>query len=152
MSKIVEKCHSCPFVQPQILKVTDSVTILDSNNKGGPGVTLKSFHWIKVEQRIQNKIKSLLTYNILHSSLLSYHRTLNTAQPPGRTRSGNCLCLALPPLTSKLVFRSLFSQCLTNLIRCPTSFSHILCFYTFVALRSHISITYLISQPILLSP
>ena len=62
---------------------------------------LPQLHWIKIEQRIHNKIISIT--NNLHSSQAQYLHKLNV-KPTGKTRSSAYLCLSLPPLTSKLKF------------------------------------------------
>ena len=64
---------------------------------------LKSRLWLKIEQRIQYKIISI-THNLLHSFETQYLRKLIKVKSSGKTRSSECLCLSLSPLTSKLKF------------------------------------------------
>ena len=65
--------------------------------------TLKSLHWLKIDQRIEFKINSI-TYNILHNDKPTYLRQLISPQQTRNTRSANFLHLSLPPLSSKLKF------------------------------------------------
>ena len=62
--------------------------------------TLKSLHWLKIEQRIQYKIISI-TYSLLQSSHPSYLRGLILIQPNHSTRSSDHLTLSRLPITSR---------------------------------------------------
>src|SRR6218665_3125396 len=64
---------------------------------------LKSFHWLKILERIHFKVQSL-TYNSLQSSQPTYLRERFTIQPTRSTRSSSCLTLSRPPATSHLIF------------------------------------------------
>ena len=65
--------------------------------------TLKSLHWLKIEQCIQFKIVSI-THNLLHKYQPKYLRKHIYIKRTGKIRSSDHLCLSLPPLTSKLKF------------------------------------------------
>ena len=64
---------------------------------------LKSFHWLKILERIHFKVQSL-TYNSLQSSQPTYLRERFTIQPTRSTRSSSCLTLSRPTVTSHLMF------------------------------------------------
>ena len=62
---------------------------------------IRSFHWLKVKERIEYKIISL-TFRTLLSSKPVYPRNLFTVQPPGSIRSSDCLTLLRPSCKSSL--------------------------------------------------
>ena len=63
--------------------------------------TLKSLHWLKMEQRIHYKILSL-TYKALHTNQPSYLRSLLTIQHTTNTRSSDLVSLVRPANPSRL--------------------------------------------------
>ena len=65
--------------------------------------TLKSLHWLQIEQRIHHKI-IFITHNLIHFSQPQHVCKLTNVKPSGKTRSSKYLCLLLPPFTSKLKF------------------------------------------------
>ena len=84
----------------QILQNTLARTITKSPKHDHITPTLKFLHWIKIEQRIQNKIISL-SYNILQNSQPSHLRNLLVIQPPRSTRSSDFIILTRPFTTSR---------------------------------------------------
>jgi len=67
---------------------------------------LKSFHWLKVNERIEYKLFSL-TYKVLTTAQPSYLRNLISLQPPRSTRSSSVVTLSLarqpsPPWKSQI--------------------------------------------------
>jgi len=62
---------------------------------------LKSFHWLKVNERIEYKILSL-TYKTLSTAQPAYLHNLTSVQPPGRTCSSSLITIARPPSSSSL--------------------------------------------------
>ena len=64
---------------------------------------LKISSWLKFEQRIQYNI-ICITHNVFRISELRYLRRLVNIKPPGRTRSSDCLCFSLPPVSTRLQF------------------------------------------------
>ena len=63
--------------------------------------TLKSLHWLKINQRIEYKIISL-TYKALHSGHPSYLRSLLHLHHTRSTRSSSLVTLARPTIQSRL--------------------------------------------------
>ena len=64
---------------------------------------LKSLHWLKVEQRIQYKIISII-HKLLHIAERKYLHRLRNIKLPSRTRYSDHLCLSLPPVSTRLKF------------------------------------------------
>jgi len=62
---------------------------------------LRSFHWLKITERIEYKLLSL-TYKVLTTTQPPYLHHLITIQPPGSTRSSSLVTLARPPTSSSL--------------------------------------------------
>ena len=60
-------------------------------------------HWLKVEQRIQYKIISII-HNLLHITEPKYLHRLINIKHSSRTRSSDHLCLFLPPVSTRLKF------------------------------------------------
>ena len=60
--------------------------------------TLKSLHWLKIEQRIAYKILSI-TYTALQYGQPRYLRQQLTVQPLRSTRSGMPITLSRPPIS-----------------------------------------------------
>ena len=67
--------------------------------------TLKSLHWLKINQRIQYKILSL-THKTLHSGRPSYLRSLLNLKQSRFTRSSSLITLARPSNPSRLKITS----------------------------------------------
>ena len=67
---------------------------------------LKSLHWLKIEQRIQFKIVSI----ILHHSQPSYLRKLISIKTPGKIRSSDHLCLSSATHIQAQILQSLFPK------------------------------------------
>jgi hypothetical protein len=63
--------------------------------------TLKSLHWLKINQRIEYKVISL-TYKTLQSQQPKYLRSLLTVNTGSNTRSSSALTLLRPPNISRL--------------------------------------------------
>ena len=64
--------------------------------------SLKSLHWLKVNERIEYKILSL-TYKTLSTAQPAYLHNLISVQSPGRTRSSSSLItITRPPSSSSL--------------------------------------------------
>ena len=64
-------------------------------------VTLRSLHWLKVNERIEYKLLSL-AYKVLTTSQPSYLNNLIFVQPPRSTRSSSAVTLSRPPTISSL--------------------------------------------------
>jgi hypothetical protein len=62
---------------------------------------LKSLHWLKINQRIEYKILSLV-YKILQSHQPTYLSSLVTIQPMKHTRSASVITLKRPSVSSRL--------------------------------------------------
>jgi len=56
---------------------------------------LKSLHWLKVNERIEYKLLSLLLKKVLTTAQSSYLRNLISLQPPRSTRSSSVVTLSL---------------------------------------------------------
>jgi len=71
---------------------------------------LRSLHWLKITERIENKLRSL-TYKALTTTQPPYLHHLISVQPPRSTRSSSLVTLARPPTSSSLRItdRSLWS-------------------------------------------
>ena len=63
--------------------------------------TLKSLHWLKINERIEYKLLSL-TYKTLATAQPSYLHSLISVQPPPATRSSSVVTLSRPPTSSSL--------------------------------------------------
>jgi len=57
---------------------------------------LRSFHWLKITERIEYKLLSL-TYKVLTTTQPPYLHNLISVQPPRNTRSSSLITLARPP-------------------------------------------------------
>ena len=58
--------------------------------------TLKSLHWLKINERIEYKLLSL-TYKTLTTAQPTYLHSLISVQPPRATRSSSVVTLSPPP-------------------------------------------------------
>ena len=63
--------------------------------------TLKSLHWLKINERIEYKLLSL-TYKALATAQPTYMHSLISVQPPRATRSSSVVTLSRPPRSSSL--------------------------------------------------
>jgi len=63
--------------------------------------SVKSLHWLKVNERIEYKLLSL-TYKVLTTSQPSYLNNLISVQSPRSTRSSSVVTLSRPPTISSL--------------------------------------------------
>src|SRR6218665_288481 len=79
------------------------VLLLKPQNHHHITPVLKKLHWLKIPERIKNKVISLV-YNTLQSSQHSYLRQLFTIQPLRSTRSSSTLTLLRSSVTSSLKF------------------------------------------------
>ena len=78
-------------------------------------IILKSFHWLKVNERIEYKLLSL-TYKVLTTAQPSYFHNLISLQPPRSTRSSSVVTLSRSPTVSslKITDRSFRYACITS--------------------------------------
>jgi len=60
---------------------------------------LRSFHWLKIDERIEYKLLSL-TYKVLTTSQPDYLHNRISVQSSGRTRSSSAVTLARPSVSS----------------------------------------------------
>jgi len=58
---------------------------------------LRSFHWLKITERIEQKLLSL-TYRVITTTQPPYFHHLISVQPPRSTRSSSLVTLARPPM------------------------------------------------------
>ena len=63
--------------------------------------TLRSLHWLKINERIEYKLLSL-TFKVLTTSQPDYLRNLISVQSTGRTRSSSTVTLAQRPVSHSL--------------------------------------------------
>jgi len=90
----ISPTHNCfntsrTLLLVQLLKLPSSLTPLRP--------TLKSLHWLKVNERIEYKILSI---SLSHTPA-DLHKLISV-QPPARTRSSSLITIARPPSSSSL--------------------------------------------------
>ena len=97
-------CHLLPVTQLKRLQQIQNAparAIANAAKHAHITPSMKFFHWLKVEQRIQYKIISI-NHNLLDKCEPSYVRNLINTKPTGKTSSSDHHCLSLTLLTSKL--------------------------------------------------
>jgi len=103
--------------------------------------TLKSLHWLKMNERIEYKILSL-TFKLLYTAQPPQLYNLISLEPPRNTRSSSVVTLAHPPTHSslKITSRSFRYESPISGINCLTHFvNHVLICLFLIHFHDHLT-------------